>query len=52
MNKISQKDFGDLVSAITNTANKLKNSESYILVDSNMIPDECKPMNITPEEIE
>ena len=52
MNKISQQKFNELVSAITNAANKIKPSESYILVDSNLIPDEYKPVEITLEEYE
>jgi hypothetical protein len=54
MSNWDQQKFNDIVSAITNAANKIKNSNvgSYVLVPEKNIPDELRPMKITIEEYE
>lgn len=54
MSNWDQQKFNDIVSAITNAANKIKNSNAgnYVLVPEKSIPDEYRPMKVEIEEYE
>ncbi len=54
MSEWNQQKFNNIVSAITNAANKIKNSNAgnYVLVPVENIPDEYRPMKVEIEEYE